>query len=147
MVSIYSSFLFCLPLWPAQETTTVYLARSIFVKLDFATLLFQQSQIKTWLCNTLKWKYHAYTIITFSYFHFISFLSLRLVKQYSFEGDFEFFCSHARLLGDSKMRNTGCPKKFARTVHCCFVIKLCFYWVSDKTGNKWSKDIFVQIYN
>ena len=27
------------------------------------------------------------------------------------------------------MRNTGCPKKFARiqgTVHCCFVIKFCF---------------------
>ena len=40
--------------------------------------------------------------------------------------------------------NTGCPKKFARirgTVHCCFVVKFDFSWVSDKTGNKWSKDI------
>ena len=46
--------------------------------------------------------------------------------------------------------NTGCPKKFARirgTVHCCFVVKFCFSRVSDKTGNKWSKDTFIQIYN
>ena len=46
--------------------------------------------------------------------------------------------------------NKGCPKKFATirgTVHCCFVVKSCFPRVSDKTGNKWSKDIFIQIYN
>ena len=34
MVSIYSIFLFCLLLWPGQETTTLYSAKSIFL-LDF----------------------------------------------------------------------------------------------------------------
>ena len=46
--------------------------------------------------------------------------------------------------------NAGCPKKFARisgTVHCCLVVKFCFSRVSDKTGNNWSKDIFIQTYN
>ena len=83
---------------------------------------FNNHKSDTWLCNILKWKYHTYTIIIFS--NFIP--NSSLVKQYSFKGHFEFFCPHVRLLGDSKMRNTGFPKKFARirgTVHCCFVIK------------------------
>ena len=99
-------------------------ARSICVKLDFVRgcIPFRNHKSDTWLCNTLKWKYHTYTLIIFS--SFIPYSSL--VKQYSFKGDFEFFCPHVRLLGDSKMRNTGCPKKFAGirgTVYCCFVIK------------------------
>ena len=46
--------------------------------------------------------------------------------------------------------NYRVSQKFARirgTVHCCFVVKFCFSRVSDKTGHKWSKDIFIQIYN
>ena len=44
----------------------------------------------------------------------------------------------------------GVPKNLLRireTVHCCLVVKFCFSRVSDKIGNKWSKDIFIQIHN
>ena len=50
-------------------------------------------------------------------------------------------------LGRQKYRVS---QKFAilrGTVHCCFVVKFCFSRVSDRTGNKWSKCIFIQIYN
>ena len=44
----------------------------------------------------------------------------------------------------------GCLKKFAiiwGTENCCFAVQVCFSRVSDKTSNKCSKDIFIQIYN
>ena len=123
----YKSHGFNLFIFPILSVLVIWprIDNNVFgkVKLDFASFLFQQSQIKTWSCNLLKWKYRTYTIIVFSKFHFISFLSL--VKQYSFEGDFEFFCSHAPLSGDSKMRNTGCPKNRCILLFCKIVYTLC----------------------
>ena len=112
-----------LVVWPRNDNT-------VFgkVKLDFASFLFQQSQIKTWLCNLLKWKYRTYTIIIFSKFHFISFLSLLLLNSILLKETLNTFAPMPRSLGDWKMRNTGCPKNLIKsgTVYCCFVIKFCF---------------------
>ena len=100
------------------------------VKLDFTSFLFQQSQIKTWLCNLLKWKYRTYTTIIFSKFHFILFLSLHLLNCILLKETLNSFAPMPHSVGDSKMRNTyrGCPKNLIKsgTVYRCFVIKFCF---------------------
>ena len=43
-----------------------------------------------------------------------------------------------RVQRDSVSDIPGVPKiaRIRGTVHCCFVVKICFSWVSDKTGNR-----------
>ena len=66
--------------------------------------------------------------LVLSNFHFISFLSLLLLNNILLEETLNSFAPMPRSVGDSKMRNTGCPKNLIKsgTVYCCFVITFCF---------------------
>ena len=106
MVPIYSTFLFCLSLWPVQRTTTI-IRQDLGNRISLGpTFFFQQSQIRYMVVQHTKMEIpYIHTIIFFVNFplYFISYSPL--VKQYSFEGDFQFFRYYARLPGYPNMRN------------------------------------------
>ena len=111
MVSIYSNIfpvLSVLVVWPRNDNT-------VFgkVKLDFCFIPFSAITNQN---------------MVVSKFHFISLLSLLLLNSILLKETLNSFAPMPCSVGDSKMRNTGCPKNLIKsgTVHCCFVIKFCF---------------------
>ena len=105
IVPIYLTFLFCLSLWAGQGMTTA-IGQDQFSRNRISlgpTFFFQQSQIGYMIVQHTEMEIpYTYTVKIFSNFplYFISYSPL--VKQYSSEGDFEFFHSHVRLPGGLK---------------------------------------------